>query len=117
MKKRISVFILTWVLALICAFPALQAGAQTPKTAPPYLVGLWLSSDQAFFDGWLGKLVREAESSKEPLLPVIEEFKYIIEDDPQLYMLFHQMSEQVPQNKIFSKEPAGSPHIQNYRQV
>jgi phosphatidylserine decarboxylase len=114
MKKRISVFVLATALALICAFPALQASAQTPKTEPPYLVGPWLTSDQAFFDQWMAKLTREAKSSKEPLLPVIEEFKNIIEEDPQLYMLFHQMFEQVPQNEFFSKDPTGSPQIQNY---
>lgn len=78
MKKNMSVFVLAWALALICAFPALQASAQTahtPKTAPPYLVGPWLPSDQAFFDEWLAKLVREAESPKAPLLPVMEEYK------------------------------------------
>ncbi|MDI6743423.1 MAG: phosphatidylserine decarboxylase family protein [Smithella sp.] len=117
MKKRISVFVLATALALICAFPALQASAQTPKTEPPYLVGPWLTSDQVFFDQWMAKLTGEAKSSKEPLLPVIEEFKNIIEEDPQLFMLFHQMFEQVPQNEFFSKDPTGSPQIQNYRQM
>lgn len=80
-------------------------------------MGPWLTSDQAFFDQWMAKLVREAKSSKESLLPVIEEFQNIIEEDPQLCMLFHQMFEQVPHNKFFSKDPTGKPQIQNYRQM
>jgi hypothetical protein len=63
----------------------------------PFRVGGWLPSDQAFLDQWVGDLVAKVETEGEkPLLPAVDEFRRLIEEDPEVYMLFRFMPEQVP---------------------
>lgn len=104
-------------MALFCLLPLHVAVADSAPISPPYQVGQWLPSDQQFFDEWLTKLVEGTASSGKPLLPVIQEFKDLIEEDPQLFMLFNQMFEQIPKEKKFTKDPAGKVQIKNYRQM
>jgi phosphatidylserine decarboxylase len=117
MKKNTLLFVTSLVLAFFCLFPGYKAAAESPKTSAPYSVGQWLPSDQLFFDQWMAKLTKGTQSAREPLLPVIQEFNEIIEEDPQLYMLFNQMFDQVPRNKSFRKDPTGKPQIKNHRQM
>ena len=117
MKRNTLFFVTSLVLAFICLFPGYKAVAASPENSAPYSVGQWLPSDQLFLDQWMAKLTEGTESAKEPLLPVIQEFKKIIEEDPELYMLFNQMFDQMPHNKSFSKDPTGKPQIKNYRQM
>ncbi len=117
MKKNSLFFVTSLALAFICLFPGYKAAAESPKTSAPYSVGQWLPSDQLFFDQWMAKLTEGKESANAPLLPVIQEFKNIIEEDPQLFMLFNQMFDQVPRNTSFRKDPTGRPQIKNYRQM
>ena len=51
------------------------------------------------------------------LIPVVQEFKELIEDDPELLMLFTQMFEMVPDKPKFRKDPSGNPQIRDYRQM
>jgi phosphatidylserine decarboxylase len=104
--------ILSFLIITVC--PAASDG--TPP-ASPYRVGRWLQSDQAFFDRWLANVVEDTESSGETLLPVIEEFRELIEQDPQIYMLFDQIFDQVPKQGSFDRDPTGRPQIKNYRQM
>ena len=117
MKKKTSIILTYLALAFFCLFSGHQALAESAKTSSPYSVGQWLPSDQLVFDQWLAKLVEGTESVDEPLLPVIQEFKDLIEEDPQLYMLFNQMFEQIPDTPSFSKDPTGKPQITNYQQM
>jgi len=117
MKKKTSIILTYLTLAFFCLFSGHQALAESAKTSSPYSVGQWLPSDQLVFDQWLAKLVEGTESVDEPLLPVIQEFKDLIEEDPQLYMLFNQMFEQIPDTPSFSKDPTGKPQITNYQQM
>jgi phosphatidylserine decarboxylase len=93
------------------------AGTKTEAAAAPYLVGQWLPSDQAFLDQWLARHIRETEAANAPLLPVIQEFKDLIENDAELYMLFHQMFQQVPRRPTFQKDPTGMPQIRDYHHL
>jgi phosphatidylserine decarboxylase len=116
--KRISFIILApLVLTIFCLFAGDNALAESPETSSHYNVGQRLPSDQLFFDQWLEALVEGTESANEPLFPVIQEFKELIEENPQLYMLFNQMFEQVPKSTSFSKDPTGRPQIKNYHQM
>jgi phosphatidylserine decarboxylase len=65
----------------------------------------------------MAKLIEETETAKQPMLSVIQEFKELIENDPQLYMLFNQMFEQVPRRKPFSRDPTGKPQIRDYHKM
>ncbi len=114
--KHISCIILnSLALFLFCFLPAHQAEADSSTNPSPYLVGQWQQSDQLFFDKWLAELVNGIESVEKPLLPVIQDFKELIEEDPELYMLFNQMFDQLPESTAFSKDPTGNPQIQNYQ--
>lgn len=116
MNKKTFVIFPLLVLAFFC-LSGHMATAESLETPAPYRVGQWLPSDQLFLDQWMAKLTEETKSATEPLLPVIQEFKEIIEKDPQLYMLFNQMFDQVPHNQSFSTDPTGKPQIKNYRQM
>lgn len=81
----------------------------------PYRVGQWLPSDQFFLDQWILKQIAEAESAKKSLSPVVQEFKDLIENDPELYMLVNQMFEQVPRKPHYSKDPTGKLEVRDYK--
>ncbi|OGV42089.1 MAG: phosphatidylserine decarboxylase [Lentisphaerae bacterium GWF2_57_35] len=78
-----------------------------------------MPSDQFFLDQWLAKLIRETdqEAADKPFLPVIREFKDLIEGDPEVYMLFHQAFDQVPRKALFLNDPEGKPQIRDYRHM
>jgi len=52
-----------------------------------------------------------------PLIPVIQEFKDVIENDPHLYMLFTQMFEQIPNEPKYLNDPAGNVQVRSYQQM
>ncbi|WP_320172682.1 phosphatidylserine decarboxylase family protein [Maridesulfovibrio sp.] len=51
------------------------------------------------------------------LIPVVQEFKDLIENDPQLLMLFTQMFEMLPDKPEFKDDPSGNPQIHDYKQM
>jgi phosphatidylserine decarboxylase len=80
----------------------------------PFRVGRWLPSDQTILEKWLGDLITEVEKDKHPLLPVIEELKDLIEDDPEVFMWFHLMFSEVPRKPPYNKNPEGEPQVRDY---
>ncbi|MFH1161159.1 MAG: phosphatidylserine decarboxylase family protein [bacterium] len=59
-------------------------------------------------------LIAEVEAEDTHLLPVVEEFKVLIETDPEIYMLFHQMFDQVPRKAPYNHDPTGKPQVRDY---
>ena len=57
----------------------------------------------------------KAEKSTTPLKPVLEDFKNFIETDPQAYMFFNMMFDQVPSDK--TKSPTGVPQVRDYKHM
>ena len=94
-------------------WPTPNEGA-SPQT--PYHVGQWLPSDQKTLDRWEHRLIREtdATASQTPLLPVLQEFKDLIENDPVLFMQFTEMFHQVPRTHRFQNDPMGRPQVRDY---
>jgi phosphatidylserine decarboxylase len=80
----------------------------------PHRVGKWLPADQHVLEDWLAALIHEVAARPAPLHPVIEAFKALIEGDAQVYMLFHQMFEEVPTKPPYNKDPTGAPQVRNY---
>jgi len=81
----------------------------------PYRVGQWLPSDQAALDNWLEALVCEVGETERPLLPVVADFKSLIEGDAKLFMLFTEMFKEVPADKRTS--PSGKPQVRHYQHM
>ncbi|HHB75173.1 MAG TPA: phosphatidylserine decarboxylase family protein [Desulfobulbus sp.] len=81
------------------------------------MVGQWLPSDQKFIDQWLAELITETASENRKLLPVIQEFKDLIEEDPELYMLFKQMFTQIPDSPKFKRDPTGKLQVRDYKHM
>lgn len=94
---------------------AMNAGETAVAEVLPYRVGEWLPSDRIFLAQWVDKRIKAVDANPKPLHPVVQEFKDLIERDPQIYMLFNQMFEQVPRKAQFKKDPAGGPQVKDYR--
>lgn len=77
-------------------------------------VGKWLPRDQRVLDDWLAALIEDVTARPQPLHPIIEDFKALIEGDAQAYMLFHQMFEEVPRKPPYNKDPTGAPQVRDY---
>lgn len=58
--------------------------------------------------------VSSSEADKAPLHPVVQEFKDVIENDPELYMLFTEMFKEVPKKP---RTPTGQPQVRSYQEM
>ncbi|MGA2707711.1 MAG: phosphatidylserine decarboxylase family protein [Steroidobacteraceae bacterium] len=86
----------------------------TTGTEAPFRVGEWLSSDQAFLDKWVAGMIARTHAEQKPLHPVIADLRDLIEGDSQIFMLFHQMFEQVPKKLPYNRDPTGKPQVRDY---
>ena len=113
MKKKIIAVISVVVaaVAVILAISHLTTGTN------PFLVGPWLASDQKILNRWVDERILEADKDNRPLLPVIKEFKDLIEGDPELLMLFTQMFEEISAKPEFRNDPTGKPQVRDYRHM
>lgn len=46
--------------------------------------------------------------------PVVQEFQQMIEEDPELYMGFRQMFDQVPDDPKYDVDPLGEPQVGSF---
>ncbi len=87
------------------------------QTEVPYRVGEWLPSDHAFLAKWLDSMIVKSNARPQALHPVIEDFQNLIERDPEIFMLFNQMFEEVPKKPPYNKDPTGKPQVRDYRHM
>ena len=93
------------------------AWAQAPQVTAPPQPGAWLSADQRALQDFRQRLAEQPQSRRQAWLPVIEEFNTLIESDPELFMLFTQMFEQIPRTAPYLNDPVGNPQLRNYREM
>ena len=79
--------------------------------------GLLLSPLPPAWAGTPAQTGPQASVQSAPLLPVVQEFKELIENDPELLMLFTQMFETIAKDPKFSKDPVGNPQVRDYKQM
>ncbi|MFG2915869.1 phosphatidylserine decarboxylase family protein [Kitasatospora sp. NPDC048298] len=72
----------------------------------PAVAGEWLPSNQGFLRDWLDHRIRNLDR-KAPLKPSIQAFHKLIDEDPQVYMLFNDMLWQLSHRET----PTGSPQV------
>ena len=117
-----------WVfsVAIVGIFVAGVAGAQAlgPVQTKDLLAqpnaGAWLRADQLALQQQVQ--LRNATGSaalddSQTWLPVVQEFKALIDNDPELFMLFTQMFEQIPRTPQFLNDPVGNPQVRNYHDM
>jgi len=80
----------------------------------PYRVAEWLPSDHDFIVSWLESMIAKTKAQPRPLHPAIGGLKALIESDPELFMLFSQMFEQVPRRPPYDRDPTGKPQMRDY---
>lgn len=77
-------------------------------------VGGWLPKDQRVLEAWLAKQVQTVlKRNRRPkeFHPVTQEFHQLIESNAEIYMLFHQMFEQIPNKPPYNDDPTGKPQV------
>jgi phosphatidylserine decarboxylase len=79
--------------------------------------GRWLPADHKVLEAWLADLIEEVTARPQPLHPIVEDFRTLIETDPAAYMLFHQMFEEVPKKPPYNNDPSGVPQVRDYQMM
>ena len=70
----------------------------------------WLPRDHHVLEAWLDKKLIKSEARRytpESFAPVIREFQHLIGSDPEIYMGFHRMFEQVLFKPPYNNDPTG----------
>lgn len=109
--------LLTISILCIVSFSLFAQSDSNEEPVINYRVGKWLPSDQVILDQWMAKLISEADSNNTELLPVVEDFKKLIESDPEIYMLFNQMFVQLPNKAPYNNDPSGKPQVRDYKHM
>ncbi|KOS36470.1 hypothetical protein ACN38_g12788 [Penicillium nordicum] len=77
-------------------------------------IGNWMPADHQAHEEWLGGIIKKVDDdNNQPLHPVLEEFKALIESNTRIYMLLSSMFKEVPRNKRYGHDPTGNPEIRN----
>lgn len=79
--------------------------------------GAWLPADHRAHTAWLDEQIDHAEKKKKPLIPVLQEFKDLIESNTRFYMYFTAMFQEVPHRSIYRKDPTGRKQIRDYQHM
>ena len=111
--------LLAIVMATSMALAKPPTETATPEAMAPYRTGAWLNADQQALQEARTRLDEQAggQGDNLPLLPVVAELKALIESDPELFMLFTQMFNQIPREPQYLKDPTGNPAVRNYREM
>lgn len=115
-----------WSVAIAGIFAASLAGAQALSPGPVEEVvaqpsiGAWLRADQLALQQQVqhhSAMGGTSHDDSQTWLPVMQEFKALIENDPELYMLFTQMFDQIPRTPQFLSDPVGNLQVRHYRDM
>ena len=110
-------------IAITGIFAVSLAGAQVLEVNPAKAAvaqpstGAWLRADQLALQQQVQQHSATgdaAQDDSQTWLPVMQEFKALIDNDPELYMLFTQMFEQIPRTPPFLNDPVGNPQVRHY---
>lgn len=80
--------------------------------------GRWLPADHRVQHEWLRQRIEHVDSNpKVELIPVLQEFRELIETSPRIYMYFTEMWDEVPHTQVYSRDPTGSQQIRDYEHM
>ncbi|KAH6623640.1 Phophatidylserine decarboxylase-domain-containing protein [Chaetomium tenue] len=77
--------------------------------------GAWLPADNRVHREWLGRTIDHIdEHGEKELIPVLREFKQLIEENPRIYMYFTEMWDEIPNKAPYQNDPTGESQIRDY---
>lgn len=91
--------------------------SKSAKKIAPFRVGEWLPSDQLLLEQWLDAHIKDVAKEPRSLHTVVQEFRDVIERDPELCMFFNQMFEQIPHEPRFEKTSVGTRQIRDFHHL
>ena len=93
------------------------------RNVPPGMLilhwfGGWLPRDHRVLKKWLDKRIaaideRNKKGTRVELDPSIQQFKDVIESNPEIYMGFHEMFTQVPEKSPYNNDPTAKPQVRS----
>ncbi|KAF9559660.1 phosphatidylserine decarboxylase-like protein [Agrocybe pediades] len=99
--------------------PQIHHGTYDRHAHVHHRVGGWMPKNQRVLEQWLDKKIKVAEHHQrtrtEYRHAVVGEFRALIENDPEIYMAFHQMFDEVPTKPPYNNDPTGKPQVRDYR--
>jgi phosphatidylserine decarboxylase len=87
---------------------------QVKNSQVKHRVGEWLPSDHSVLEKWIDKLLEKIDKdnrSLDQLHPVVQEFQATIENDPELYIGFQHMFDQIPRKPPYNKDSNLRPQV------
>ncbi|RYP93552.1 hypothetical protein DL770_000294 [Monosporascus sp. CRB-9-2] len=92
---------------------------EIPQEHHVHRKGAWLPADHRVQHEWMKTQVEHVDKHpKKELIPVLKEFKDLIETNPRIYMYFTEMWDEVPLKKPYYKDPTGErKQIRDYRHM
>ncbi|KAK0625208.1 Phophatidylserine decarboxylase-domain-containing protein [Bombardia bombarda] len=80
--------------------------------------GAWLPADHRVTRTWLGHAADHVDKQGEQeLLPVLQEFKDLIEGNSRIFMYFSEMWDEIPNKPPYNKDPTGNSQIRDYNHM
>jgi len=119
MKWYFSLAISSLFAVTVASAQVLMPSQAAQESAQPQN-GAWLRADQLALQQQLQRPSAQdsvAQDVSQTWLPVVQEFKALIDNDPELYMLFTQMFEQIPRAPLYLNDPVGNAQVRNYRDM
>jgi phosphatidylserine decarboxylase len=92
-----------------------QLSSYLPRTDHHRRPGAWLPADHRVQHEWLSHQVEHVDKhGAKALIPVLQEFKDLIEGNTRIYMFFTQMWDEIPRKPKYAKDPTGKKQIRDY---
>ncbi len=80
--------------------------------------GAWLPADNRVHREWLSRAIDHVDKhGEQKLIPVLEEFRAMIEDNPRMYMYFSEMWDEIPSKPPYQNDPTGKSQIRDYNHM
>lgn len=77
-----------------------------------------MPADHRVHRAWLGHQIAHIdEHGPKKLIPVLQEFKDMIEGNSRFYMYFSQMWDEVPRKAPYCKDPTGGKQVRDYNHM
>lgn len=79
--------------------------------------GGWLPADHRVHREFLNRVTEHVSRNPQTLVPVLKEFKDLIEGNSRIYMYFVQMFDEIPQKPPYCKDVSGGQQVRDYFQM